>query len=186
MASRTDRSEVVDLGEICARPTERPVRDLTPPDLRSMGALTTDLVGDESLAKPRRELARRGARTKLALVGVASAVVAVLAIVTVFKVRGASASTSRQPTTVAAAAKAPAPPAKTESAPAAPPVVVAAAPVAPPASNIKLPPPPTTGATQSNTPPPRAAFRSSMQAKPAPASAGPKMTKVQSTGVAGR
>lgn len=183
MASLTDRSEVVDLGAICARPTERPVRDLTPPDLRSMGALTTDLVDDESLAKPRRQLARRGARAKLALVGVASAVIAVLAIVTVFKVRGASASTSRRPTTVAAAAKAPAPPAKTETAP---PVVAVAAAVAPPASNIKLPPPPTTGATQSVSPPPRAAFRSSIQAKPSSASAGPKMTKIQSTGVAGR
>ena len=146
-----------------------------------MGALTTDLVVDEDA--PRRKLPLRNARTKLALIGVASAVLAVLAIVTVFKVRGASASTTRQPTTVAAAAKLPAPPPKTESAPAAPPTVAAAAPAAPPASNIKLPPPPTTGATQPNAPPPRAAFRSSMPAKPAPASAGPKMTKIQSTGV---
>ncbi|MBS2020189.1 MAG: hypothetical protein JST00_45440 [Deltaproteobacteria bacterium] len=183
MASRADTSEIVDLQEICARPTAKPARDLTPPDLRSMCGFTTDLTGDDEerpLPLPRW----KQPRTRLAAIGIASVFLAGLAIVGVVSVRGGA---SHAPARTALAAKVPAPSSPT-------PAVVAATQTAqaskaspiteppPPASNVKLPPPPTTGASPvANAPPPRA-YRPVAQAKPA--TAGPKMTKVQSTGVA--
>lgn len=187
--STGDDQGLIDLDAICARPSARPAQDLTPPDLRSLApsAFTTDLdaVADTGISRiiPMRGLDAK-AKKRLAFVAGGTALLAMLGIGIVVATSGSATANARQPASLAkmppANAAAAEPPPAAITAP--PPAVIAAAP--PPTSNTPLPPPPTTGAAEGPKPPPRA-FRPVMAAKPA-APAGPKMIKVQSTGVPAR
>ncbi|MBX3191035.1 MAG: hypothetical protein KF819_28825 [Labilithrix sp.] len=164
----TRDSGVIDLDAICQRPTASPVRDLTPPDLFSVAPPAPDLE-EESASLPKK-LTRLPAKVFIAG-GVFALLVVAVATITV------KSSASAEPKKTAARAPttnvAPPPPRPAEPPP------VAAAP-------IHVPPPPVTGAV-ADKPPPRATSALMKPRRQAPAApAGPKMMKVQSTGVAAR
>lgn len=167
-------SEVVDLFAICARPSASPAGDLRPPDLFSVAppAVTTDIgdEGDDTLAR----LFAKKSRAKLALAGGAAALLCIGLVIVGVTSGSAEPTKARVAAQLPAAAPLPLPPAAVE---------VPAAP-APQRAAIPLPAPPTTGAPLPEKPPQRVAQASPAKAR-APAAGGPKMTKVQSGGVAG-
>lgn len=168
-------SEVIDLDAICARASAKPAGDLTPPDLFSVAppAYTTDIAegaADDSIFAG---VFAKNSRGKLA---VAAGVAALLAIgIVSVSVSGASARSPKASATKLLPPPAPAPlPDPVE------------AKVVTSAIASQLPAPPTTGAPVNVKAPPRFAPPATAMKARAPAAAGPKMTKVQSTGVASR
>lgn len=172
--SRED-SGVIDLFAICARPSASPAGDLRPPDLFSVAppAFTTDIVDDDADAALASVFAKKS-RTKLALAA-GAAVVLVVGLVFV-TASGASAEPAK------ASAGRQLPPAAPTPLPD-PAVLAPPAPPAPRTMASQLPAPPTTGAPVLAKAPPRVQPAAAVKARAA-ASGGPKMTKVQSGGVA--
>jgi hypothetical protein len=166
----SDDSEVIDLYAICARASARPAGDLRPPDLLSLAPpVTTDLPGEHTLNR----IIPPQSRMKIALAG-GAAFLLVLGVVVV-SVSSASAQPAKATTAqqVPAAAELPLPAAAVE-APAPPP---------PEAAAKALPAPPTTGAPVVAKAPARTQPVAMRPRALTPTSAGPKMTKIQSTGV---
>lgn len=169
-----DDSEVIDLDAICARASAKPAGDLTPPDLFSVAppAFTTD-ISEDGDAGVFAGLFAKKTRGKLT---VAAAVAALLVVSLVFVgVGGGSARPPKASATKQLPPEAPAP---------LPDPV--AAPVVTPEVTSQLPAPPTTGAPAVAKAPPRFVPPATAMKARAPASGGPKMTKVQSTGIASR
>lgn len=173
-AQDREDSGVIDLFAICQRASATPARDLTPPDLFSVAppAFSVDVSDDDDSGLLVNPFAKKP-RKKLALIALGAALfVGVIAFVSISAGGASPAKASASGRAEPATQVVPAPP------PAAvqpPPPVVAAIPV-------RLPPPPTTGAPAAEKAPPRP--QSSILTKPrAPATNGPKMTKVQSGGV---
>ena len=156
-------TESVDLDALCARPSTTPTRDLTPPNLLSIAPPMEEPLGEVTRAHRILGFVQKTSRRQRLLAAAGGALV-FLGLVTLLAASGnAEAKT---------ALKAP----------------IAALPIAnaleappPPTAEIKLPPPPTTGAAGSPKAPPMRMGAAKPRVVAAPS--GPKMTKIQSTGV---
>jgi hypothetical protein len=173
--SRED-SGVIDLFAICARASASPAGDLRPPDLYSVAPPLADASDDADHHALARLFAKRS-RTKVAIAAGAAALL-VIGIIVV------SVSGGR-----AEAAQANVPKRVQPTAPVALPNAALEAPTSPPprpaAVVTQLPAPPTTGAPLIAKAPPRQAQPGVAKTRAPAPPAGPKMTKVQSGGVAG-
>ena len=173
---------VIDLFAIHQRATASPAQEVAP-DLFSAPppAFTTDLYGDtgenSALDEDGNPFAKNP-RKKLAMIGAAAAAGLVLLVVVVASLSGGAPERTAKTT---AARSESAPPPAAVAPPITAPVVVAT----PSASSTHVPAPPTTGAPAAVAAPPRAGRASVAKARP-PVASGPKLTKIQSAGVAGK